>query len=119
MVSSYGLLQQESALLTSVEWQTVVLDEAQAIKNAATKRSQAAMHLKARFRVVTTGTPIENHLGEFWNLFHFINPGLLGSQERFNTRFAVPIERQGPRGQPTAEKTGAALHPAPPQKPGA
>ena len=57
LVASYGLLHQESALLTSVEWQTVVLDEAQAIKNAATKRSQAAMHLKAGFKVVTTGTP--------------------------------------------------------------
>ena len=93
LVASYGLLHQESTLLTSVEWQTVVLDEAQAIKNAATKRSQAAMHLKAQFRVATTGTPIENHLSEFWTLFNFINPGLLGSKERFNTRFAVPIER--------------------------
>jgi SNF2 family DNA or RNA helicase len=86
-------LHQENDLLTAVQWQTVVLDEAQAIKNAATKRSQAAMHLKARFRLVTTGTPIENHLSEFWTLFNFINPGLLGSREKFNTRFAVPIER--------------------------
>jgi SNF2 family DNA or RNA helicase len=97
LIASYGLLHQESALLASVEWQTVVLDEAQAIKNAATKRSQAAMHLNARFRVVTTGTPIENHLSEFWTLFNFINPGLLGSKERFNTRFAVPIERNNDR----------------------
>jgi len=97
MVSSYGLLHQESELLTTVDWQTVVLDEAQAIKNAATKRSQAAMGLKARFKVVTTGTPIENHLGEFWTLFNFINPGLLGSRERFNTRFAGPIERSNDR----------------------
>jgi SNF2 family DNA or RNA helicase len=97
MVSSYGLLHQESPLLTSVEWQTAVLDKAQAIKNATTKRSQAVMHLKAQFRVVTTGTPIENHLSEFWTLFNFINPGLLGSKERFNTRFAAPIERQGDR----------------------
>jgi SNF2 family DNA or RNA helicase len=97
LVASYGLLHQESSLLTSVEWQTVVLDEAQAIKNAATKRSQAAMHLKAGFKVVTTGTPIENHLSEFWTLFNFINPGLLGSRERFNTRFALPIERLNDR----------------------
>ncbi|ADW17087.1 SNF2-related protein [Desulfobulbus propionicus DSM 2032] len=97
VVASYGLLHQESHLLTAVQWQTVVLDEAQAIKNAATKRSQAAMHLQARFRVVTTGTPIENHLGEFWTLFNFINPGLLGSRERFTTRFAAPIERHNDR----------------------
>nr|WP_321464717.1 DEAD/DEAH box helicase [uncultured Desulfobulbus sp.] len=93
VITSYGLLYQEAELLTAVEWQTVVLDEAQAIKNAATKRSQTAMHLQANFKLITTGTPIENHLSEFWTLFNFINPGLLGSKERFNTRFAVPIER--------------------------
>jgi SNF2 family DNA or RNA helicase len=71
-----------------------VLDEAQAIKNAATKRSQAAMRLKGKFKILTTGTPIENHLGELWNLFQFINPGLLGSLDNFNQKFANPIERQ-------------------------
>lgn len=93
VIASYGLLHQEAELLSSIQWQTVVLDEAQAIKNAATKRSQAAMHLKAHFKLVTTGTPIENHLSEFWTLFNFINPGLLGSRDKFNSRFAVPIER--------------------------
>jgi len=97
LVSSYGLLHQESALLASVSWQTIVLDEAQAIKNATTKRSRAAMGLKAQFKMVTTGTPIENHLIEFWTLFNFINPGLLGSRERFNERFAIPIERSNDR----------------------
>jgi SNF2 family DNA or RNA helicase len=70
-----------------------VLDEGQAIKNMTTKRSQAAMTLRGEFKMIATGTPIENHLGELWNLFRFINPGLLGSLERFNQRFAVPIER--------------------------
>jgi hypothetical protein len=93
VIASYGLLYQEAELLSAIEWQTVVLDEAQAIKNAATKRSQAAMHLKAHFKLATTGTPIENHLSEFWTLFNFINPGLLGSRDKFNSRFAVPIER--------------------------
>ncbi|NES71880.1 MAG: DEAD/DEAH box helicase, partial [Okeania sp. SIO2D1] len=95
MICSYGLLQQEevSKLLASVEWQTIVLDEAQFIKNFATKRSQAAMKLQGKFKLITTGTPIENHLGELWNLFRFINPGLLGSLESFNKRFANPIER--------------------------
>jgi SNF2 family DNA or RNA helicase len=92
VICSYGLLQREAKLLQSIEWQTVVVDEAQAIKNASTKRSQAVMGLNGRFRLVTTGTPIENHLGELWNLFRFINPGLLGSLERFNERFARPIE---------------------------
>ena len=97
VVTSYGLLHQEAELLSAVAWQTVVLDEAQAIKNSATRRSQAAMHLQAQFRLITTGTPIENHLGEFYTLFHFINPGLLGSRERFNERFAAPIERHNDR----------------------
>lgn len=92
-VCSYTLLQQEEKALAAIVWQTIVLDEAQAIKNAATKRSQAAMRLQAAFRLITTGTPIENHLGELWNLFAFINPGLLGSLKQFNRRFGVPIEK--------------------------
>jgi SNF2 family DNA or RNA helicase len=93
LITTYTLLQQENELLSEVQWQTIILDEAQAIKNSATKRSQAAMALQARFKLITTGTPIENHLGELWNLFHFINPGLLGSLSEFNERFAIPIER--------------------------
>lgn len=99
LVCSYGLLQQEEVaeMLAKVQWQTIVLDEAQSIKNFATKRSQAAMNLQGGFKLITTGTPIENHLGELWNLFRFINPGLLGSLESFNQRFANPIERYGDR----------------------
>ena len=95
VICSYGLLQQEEVgeMLAKVEWQTVVLDEAQAIKNTATKRSQAAMNLQSGFKLITTGTPIENHLGELWNLFRFINPGLLGSLDKFNINYANPIER--------------------------
>lgn len=93
LLTSYNLLQQEAELLASVEWQTIVLDEAQAIKNMVTKRSRAAMSLNGRFKLITTGTPIENHLGELWNLFNFISPGLLGSLERFNSRYAIPIEK--------------------------
>ncbi|GAB3390713.1 SNF2-related protein [Azotobacter armeniacus] len=99
VVASYGLLQQDAEAFAARHWTTVVLDEAQAIKNAASKRSQAAMALQADFRLVATGTPLENHLGELWNLFRFINPGLLGSREHFAQRFAGPIERgdQGAR----------------------
>jgi len=97
LIVSYGLLYQEAELLASVTWNTIVLDEAQAIKNVAAKRSQAAMNLTGNMRLITTGTPIENHLGELWTLFNFVNPGLLGSQERFNTRYAIPIERNSSR----------------------
>ncbi|MFT6387416.1 MAG: superfamily II DNA or RNA helicase [Cellvibrionaceae bacterium] len=94
IVCSYGLLQTEQARLQEVQWQCIVADEAQALKNANTKRSKAAMTLKAKFKMVTTGTPIENHLGELWSLFCFINPGLLGSLDSFNSRFANPIQNQ-------------------------
>jgi len=93
-ICSYTLFQQEAERLTGVRWETVVLDEAQAIKNMATKRSQAAMQLNAGFRVATTGTPVENRLDELWNLFRFLNPGLLGSHQSFTARFAHPIERE-------------------------
>ncbi|MCI5121030.1 MAG: DEAD/DEAH box helicase, partial [Candidatus Electrothrix sp. AUS4] len=93
LITSYTLLQQEVELLETISWQTVVLDEAQSIKNAATKRSKASMRLKAKFRLITTGTPIENHLGELWNLFNFINRGLLGTFKQFNSRFGIPIEK--------------------------
>jgi superfamily II DNA or RNA helicase len=93
VICSYGLLQQEAELLAEQKWRTIILDEAQAIKNVGTKRSKAAMGLQGEFKMITTGTPIENHLGELWNLFHFLNPGLLGSLQQFNDRFAVPIER--------------------------
>lgn len=97
LISSYGLLQVEGERLAGVAWQTVVLDEAQAIKNRQTKRAKAAMALNAEFRIATTGTPLENHLGELWALFHFINPGLLGTHQRFTETFAIPIERDKDR----------------------
>jgi superfamily II DNA or RNA helicase len=93
VIASYGLLQQEAALFAKRSWHSIVLDEAQAIKNAHTRRSQAVMALAGDFKMVATGTPLENHLGELWNLFRFINPGLLGSSDQFNLRFAGPIER--------------------------
>ncbi len=92
VITSYGMLQSDSELFQAQHWHTLVLDEAQAIKNEQTKRSQAAMALQADFRMIATGTPVENHLGELWNLFRFINPGLLGSKDSFNQRFSSPIE---------------------------
>jgi hypothetical protein len=98
IVCSYGLLQSESERLAEKHWHTLVADEAQAIKNALTKRSKAVMALHANFKLITTGTPIENHLGELWNLFNFINPGLLGSLQKFNTNYANAIENNQDHG---------------------
>ncbi len=95
IICSYGLLQTESERLAKVSWRTIIADEAQAIKNPQAKRTQAAMALSGEFKMITTGTPIENNLTELWSLFRFINPGLLGSQEQFNKRFANPIESPG------------------------
>jgi len=90
LLLSYGLLAQDIETLKAVAFATVVYDEAQAIKNAQTLRAQAARQLQADFSIATTGTPIENHLGELC-LFRIIAPGLLGSQEQFSRRFATPI----------------------------
>jgi superfamily II DNA or RNA helicase len=95
LVCSYGLLQLDGDILTGRPWHTAVLDEAQAIKNAGTRRARAAQALAADFKLALTGTPVENRLGELWAIMAFANPGLLGSAEQFNTRFAGPIERDG------------------------
>jgi len=94
IICSYGLLQSEIERLKQIKWQTIIADEAQAFKNSRTKRSKAMMSLQGEMRIITTGTPIENHLGELWNLFQFINPGLLGTEKQFNQRFAIPIQEQ-------------------------
>jgi superfamily II DNA or RNA helicase len=93
LICSYGLLHQAAEPLATRSWQMLVLDEAQAIKNTETRRAQASVALQAGFRLALTGTPIENYLDELWSLFNFINPGLLGSRESFQKRFAGPIER--------------------------
>lgn len=93
LVCSWGLLVLHAEQLAKVPLATLVLDEAQAIKNPATRRARAARDLSAECRVALSGTPLENHLGELWSLFRVIAPGLLGSWETFRERFAAPIER--------------------------
>lgn len=95
VVISYGLARVDVDRLKQVEWATLVLDEAQQVKNATTKTARALRELSADWRLALTGTPIENHLGELWSLFRLLSPGLLGSWESFKERFAAPIERDG------------------------
>lgn len=90
-VTSYAVLRRDAALLADVPWNYVILDEAQAIKNAATQTSRAVGRLRGRCRLALTGTPLENHLGELWSHFQFLAPGLLGSERSFTRRFARPI----------------------------
>ena len=93
VIASYGLLQQDGEQFIEKHWATIVLDEAQAIKNINAKRTKIAHRLNADFKLVTTGTPIENHLGELWSIFRFLNPGLLGTQQQFMQHFISPIEK--------------------------
>jgi len=92
ILTTYGLLISEEESLTAKNWNVICLDEAHSIKNASTKSSGVCMQLQAKNRIILTGTPIQNHLGELWNLFQFINPGLLGSYEQFTQKYINPIE---------------------------
>jgi hypothetical protein len=93
LIVSYGLLVRDAANLGAIQFATLVVDEAQALKNPGTRRARAARRLNAGFRIALSGTPLENHLGELWSLFSIVFPGLLGSWEQFRERFAAPVER--------------------------
>ncbi|MCU0548720.1 MAG: DEAD/DEAH box helicase [Leptolyngbya sp. Prado105] len=95
VLTSYPLVQRDVKTLTAVSWQGIALDEAQNIKNAESKQSQAVRELEAEFRIALTGTPVENRLTELWSILDFLNPGYLGQKNFFQRRFAIPIERYG------------------------
>ena len=84
VITSYGSLLR-LPWLADIPWQLAILDEAQAIRNAATKQTRAVKQLKAQSRIALTGTPIENRLSDLWSIFDFLNPGLLGSATQFGT----------------------------------
>ncbi|MCW2956627.1 MAG: helicase, superfamily [Thermoleophilia bacterium] len=90
--TTYALLARDLEDLQRVPWRMVVLDEAQNIKNPGTRHAIAARALVAPARVVLTGTPIENHVGDLWSIMEFLNPGLLGSRADFGRRYLVPIQ---------------------------
>ncbi|MCD8338820.1 MAG: DEAD/DEAH box helicase [Burkholderiales bacterium] len=93
VLSTYGVINTESEHVAKVNWNVVILDEAHSIKNKATQISKAVKQIKAKSRFLMTGTPIQNHLGEIWNLFDYANPGLLGSFNSFAERFIYPIQK--------------------------
>jgi superfamily II DNA or RNA helicase len=94
VVASYALAQIDADGFAARSWATLVLDEAQALKNAATKRARSVAEFEAGFRLALSGTPVENRLADLWSIMNLVNPGLLGSAAQFNERFAGPIERQ-------------------------
>ena len=83
VLSTYGTLRRDVEALRTMEFEYVILDESQAIKNASTVAAKAVRLLRARHRLALSGTPIENHIGELWSLFDFLNPGLLGASSAF------------------------------------
>ncbi len=95
VLTSYALLPRDIEKLKEHTFHLAVLDEAQYVKNPASKMAQAACRLDARHRLCLSGTPVENHLGELWSLLRFLMPGFLGGQEDFNRRFRNPIEKDG------------------------
>lgn len=94
VVTSYGSLLRQD-WLAQTHWHLVVIDEAQVIKNAATKQSRAVKALRAEGRIALTGTPVENNLGDLWSIFDFLNPGLLGTARAFRG-FAKSLSAQQP-----------------------
>jgi hypothetical protein len=94
VITTYALLARDAAELGRQQWDRVVLDEAQHIKNSSTRQARAARSLKARHRLALTGTPVENRLEELRSIMDYANPKLLGTPQTFRARFAVPIERE-------------------------
>ena len=95
VLTSYAIATLDAEALAGIRFATLVVDEAQAVKNASTERAKALRGLDVEWRLGLTGTPIENHLGELWSIFRVLSPGLLGSWEQFRARYAIPIEKFG------------------------
>lgn len=98
VLTTYALLRWDAEIYRDREFAYAILDEAQFIKNHQAQVARMARGLRSRRRLCLTGTPMENHLGELWSLFHFLMPGFLGSQRAFAKHFRTPIERDGNAG---------------------
>ena len=94
LICSYATMTRDAEALCGHTFGTLIFDEAQALKNPATRRAKAAGALQGGFRLALTGTPIENRTGELWSIFNTIAPGLLGDREHFREHFSGPIERE-------------------------
>jgi superfamily II DNA or RNA helicase len=94
LITSYTLVRKDLKLLEKVNWQRVVLDEAQNIKNPKSAQSKAIFKLKSVSRLALTGTPVENRLMDLWSIFNFLNPGYLGTQTQFRKTYELPIQKQ-------------------------
>ncbi len=108
IITSYALLRRDEDFLTTLDLTYAILDEAQHIKNPMSATAAAAKKLRAKRRLALTGTPIENRLSEIWSIFDFVSPGLLGALDRFEAKFARPIEQGDYK---TAQRLRTTIHP--------
>ncbi|BAY29414.1 putative helicase [Nostoc carneum NIES-2107] len=97
VITSFTLARKDEKLFNSVEWQRLVLDEAQNIKNPKAAQTKAILKLSAKHRLALTGTPVENRLLDLWSIFNFLNPGYLGKEAQFRKSFEVPIQKDNDR----------------------
>jgi SNF2 family DNA or RNA helicase len=93
IITSYTLARKDAKLLKKTDWQRIVVDEAQNIKNPKTAQTKAILKLRSNHRLALTGTPVENRLLDLWSIFNFLNPGYLGTQARFRKEFELPIQK--------------------------
>ena len=104
IITSFTLARKDEKLLQSIEWQRIVLDEAQNIKNPKAAQTKAILKLSAKHRLALTGTPVENRLLDLWSIFNFLNPGYLGKEAQFRKSFEVPIQKDNNRVKSTTLK---------------
>ena len=95
VITSFTIARKDSQLLKQRQWRRIVVDEAQNIKNPKSAQAKAIYSLQAPYRIAMTGTPIENRLMDMWSLFHFLNPGYLGTAAQFKRAYETPIQRDG------------------------
>lgn len=104
VITSFTIARKDEALLNSVQWQRLVVDEAQNIKNPKTAQTKAILKLAANHRLALTGTPIENRLLDLWSIFNFLNPGYLGKESQFRQSFEAPIQKNSDAARSTTLK---------------
>src|SRR5205823_11875360 len=94
MLTTYALIRRDAEQYRSIEFDTVILDEAQHIKNRQTQNALAVKSIRSRYRLVLTGTPLENSVLDLWSIFDFLMPGYLGSAQDFRERYELPLTRE-------------------------
>jgi len=111
LITSYSLVARDEEALKEINFSTLILDEAQAIKNPDTRRARAIHNLQAQFRIALTGTPIENRVSDLWSIFAAVTPGLLGRREEFRSRFISPMEKRGAAGAAARKALARCIRP--------